>query len=334
MRYRVVISALTCLGLLANCAQVGLTTREQRIGYDNGTDTCRPQLVALDSTGNFFGADILKGAGIGALGGALAGGLIGGDWRGALIGAGAGAFTGAAVGYWQAVQQRQRDQSALIAQVQSDLSRENAEIDRTQLAFDQLIDCRFRQAQAINTAYLGHTLDRSTAEAQMAMMRQRAQHDVALAQQINTKIQQRGQQFEVAAENLNPTARAEIAAVKSTPTQRTVVRGVTALRLEPNSGAPQITELQQQQPVTITGERNGYAVAQTESGAMGYVPIEDLQSPSSGRRSAALSGPAASSSGAGDVRTLAGSNAARRDDFAQSVAVAEQAAQSGFQLAA
>src|SRR5690348_16702211 len=146
MRHRKVISALACLGLLTNCAQGTFSTREQRIGYDTGTDSCRAQLVALDSTGDFFGADILKGAGIGALGGALAGGLISRNWQGALIGAGVGAATGAAVGYWQALQQRNQDQSVMMSQVQGDISRENAEIDRTQLAFDQLMDCRFRQA--------------------------------------------------------------------------------------------------------------------------------------------------------------------------------------------
>ena len=57
----------------------------------------------------------------------------------------------------------------------------------------------------------------------------------------------------------------------------------------------------------------------------------DLQGP--GRRSISVASttPVATS---GDVRTLAGSNAARRDDFAQSVAVTEKAEASGFELTA
>src|SRR6476646_10182059 len=81
------VSMVAITGLLCGCAPGAFTTQSQRIGPDDGTDSCRPQLVALDSTGNFFGADILKGAAIGAGTGALAGGLIGGlatgSWRGA-----------------------------------------------------------------------------------------------------------------------------------------------------------------------------------------------------------------------------------------------------------
>ena len=321
---RLLVSSIACVSLLTtSCAPGGaLSTREQRIGFDTGTDSCRAQLVALDSTGNFFGESIIKGAATGALAGALIGGLAGGDWRGALIGAGAGLATGAAVGYWQALQQQRRDQAGMLAQVQSDLSRENVQIDRTQIAFDQLMDCRFRQAQAINADYRSHIIDRSQAEAHMAAVRQLAQHDVALAKQINAKIQQRGQQFEVAAENLTPESRAEIARLKTPQTQSTMVRQTTALRLQPSSAAPSVTQISAQQRVTISGTRGGYAVAETDSGQKGYIPLEDLQSaPSAGSKS--------------QVQTLAGSNAARRDDFAQSVSVADQAVASGsgFQLA-
>src|SRR5436190_850387 len=121
---RLAIVLVATTGLLAGCAQGQFSTREARIGPDDGTDSCRPRLVALDSTGNFFGADILVGAGIGAATGAVAGGLIGGDWRGALIGAAVGGALGAAGGYLAAVQKRNSDKAAMMAQVQGDLSRE------------------------------------------------------------------------------------------------------------------------------------------------------------------------------------------------------------------
>src|ERR1700761_2648531 len=79
------VSTFAIAGLLCSCAPGAFTTQAQRIGPDDGTDACRPQLVALDSTGDFFGAAILQGTAIGAGTGALAGGLIGGlaagDWR-------------------------------------------------------------------------------------------------------------------------------------------------------------------------------------------------------------------------------------------------------------
>ena len=123
------MSLLAIVGLLAGCAQGPLSTQESRIGPDDGTDPCRAQLVALDSTGNFFGADILKGAVIGAATGAL----IGQDWKGVLIGAAAGTAVGAAGGYWVALQQQSNDQGVLATQVRGDLTRENEQIGRTQL---------------------------------------------------------------------------------------------------------------------------------------------------------------------------------------------------------
>ena len=105
------VSVVAVSGLLCGCAPGAFTTQSQRIGPDDGTDSCRPQLVALDSTGNFFGAQILQGAatgaGIGALAGGLIGGLATGSWRGAAFGALAGGITGGVIGgsnaYWNAL---------------------------------------------------------------------------------------------------------------------------------------------------------------------------------------------------------------------------------------
>ena len=73
--------------------------------------------------------------------------------------------------------------------------------------------------------------------------------------------------------------------------------------------------------VTVGGSRNGFAQVETASGERGYAPVEAIQG--SVRRAVV---------GSDDVRVLAGSNASRRDDFAQSVAVSERAAATGFEL--
>ena len=82
----------------------------------------------------------------------------------------------------------------------------------------------------------------------------------------------------------------------------------------------------------MTSGRNGYALVQTDSGQQGYVSASDLQG-TGGRRSISVPNAAPAAAGA-DVRTLAGSNAARRDDFSQSVSVTEKAQATGFELAA
>jgi hypothetical protein len=326
--FRLLVSLCAVAGLLTGCAQGQFSTQASRIGVDDGTDACRPALVALDSTGNYFGAQILTGAAMGAAGGALAGVLIGGNLRSALIGAAAGGALGAAGGYWSALQQQNRDQAAMFSQVEGDLSRENAQIDRTQLAFDQLTDCRFRQAQTIRADYRAHRIDRATAEAAMAVVRQRAQRDLAVAQNINRQIAGRGDQFVVAADNLAPGTRAAIAAPP--PPRRVVLRRAVPLKLHPDETAPDIGQLKARQPVTVSSTRGGFALVETASGERGYAPDSALV----GRLPPPVDRPPPTgASGTADVRSLAGSNAARRDSFAMSVAVTEQATNSGFELA-
>ncbi len=326
-KLRLCVSLIAATGLLAGCAQGQFSTQMSRIGPDDGTDSCRPQLVALDSTGNFFGAQILTGAAVGAVTGGVLGGLIGHNWQSVAIGGGLGALAGGTTGYWMALQQQSHDQAVLFTQVQGDLSRENAQIDRTQLAFDQLTDCRFRQAQAIRADYAAQRIDRPTALALMAGVKQRAQRDFVLARQINDQITNRGQQFDVAADKLAPGTQVAIEA--KAPPKQTTLRHATALKLAPDPNAPDIGQLQARQRVTVTPDRSGYALVTTASGQRGYTPQADLQPVSSGPANK----PEAAAGGSDDVRTLAGSNAARRDSFAQSVDVSEQASKTGFELA-
>jgi hypothetical protein len=323
---RMAVVLVASAGLLTGCAQGQFSTREARIGPDDGSDSCRPQLVALDSTGNFFGADILAGAGIGAATGAVAGGLIGRDWRGALIGAAIGGALGAAGGYLHAVQQRNADQAAMMAQVRGDLSRENAEIDRTQLALDQLNDCRAMQAQRIRSDYAAGRIDRGYAIAAMTGVKRRAERDVALARQINQQIQGRSQELVVAADSISPGTKNALAAQTGAP-RDSVLRQEVKLRMSPDPSSPEVGTVPARQMVKVTGARNGYAVVQTPTGQRGYVPAAAVD-PAAVRAAA----PAAGAAGTQDVRTLAGSNAARRDSFAQSVQVSEAAA-SGYELA-
>ena len=166
----------------------------------------------------------------------------------------------------------------------------------------------------------------------MALVRQRAAKDLQVARLINQQMQDRGQQFGVAAGNIDPSAAAAMAAAsRQQPQQQVVMRSAAPLKLRPDASAPDVEQLRPSEPVSVSPGRNGYALVETSSGARGYVSAADLQG--QGRRSIGVptTAPAAAS---GDMRTLAGSNAARRDDFAQSVAVTEKAEASGFQLAA
>lgn len=321
-------TAMLCAGLLVSAC---VSTQAGRIGADDGTDSCRRQLVALDSTGNFFAEDIIKGAAVGAVAGGLLGGLASGSWRGAAIGAAAGAVAGAATGYWVAVQQQQRDQAGMFTQVKGDLVRENAELDRTQIAFDNLTDCRFGQARQVRADYQAGRISRDQAQARMSLIRTRYDRDLQLARTINGQIAGRQEQFSEAANNLSPGTKDAILRAKPAP-RRAVLASATSLKVAPGGGGGELTQLSARQAVTVKGQRDGYALVETADGKEGFVPVSSIQGGARALPAASVSTAGAGGAEQGEVRTLAATNAAKRDNFNDSVAVAERAAATGFDL--
>ncbi|MBX6374448.1 MAG: hypothetical protein IRZ13_09440 [Acetobacteraceae bacterium] len=344
-RLRRPVAALTAASLiLAAC-----TTREQRIGYDDGSDACYQRRVQLDSTGNFFAEDIIRGAVIGAAGGAILGGLIAAATgargsnvaAGAGIGALAGGAAGAMGGYLAARQRQARDQAELTSLIGNDLARENAELERAQLAFDLLMDCRFQQAAAVREAHRRGALTTPAAQAQLARLREQAQADIALAQMVNQRIQTRGAEFDTAIATIAPDAKADYEARK-TAAQRSAVtaraRQPVAVRLRPDPGAPEVARVAANQPVRLIPAASGFAKVENESGqVIGYAPADAFGTRATGapvRLGAAPPTPAPAAAGATDTRSLAASNIARRDNFSESVGTAEAAVRGGgFELA-
>lgn len=327
--FRRSIAVLSSVAMLAGC-----TTQMGRIGVDDGSDPCRTQLVALDSTGNYFAEDIIRGAVIGAVGGAILGGGIAaltgrGSRRaltGAAIGAGVGGVAGAAGGYFAARQQQARDQASLQSAVASDLAKENEELDRTQLAFNQLMDCRLgTRARIIADARSGR-LARPQAAAMLADVRNKMQNDVAVAQRINQRIGTRGAEFDVAIDNVAPEARRQVV-TSNRPSNVTVSQQVV-LRSRPDAGAPVVTQVAARQAVTVRPAEGQYALVETSDGLRGYAPAASV-----GTRGLGTRVPAASAGG--DVRQLAASNIARRDSFNEQIENAQRLAQSpsGFEAA-
>jgi len=325
--------------MLAACQGLP-TTREMRIGADDGTDSCRPHLVTLDSTGNFFAEDIIKGAVIGAVGGALIGALVSGG-RGSSIAAGAvvGGAAGALGGYYAALRQQESDQARLYTRVSGDLARENAEIDKTQLAFDQLMDCRWGQAEQIRADLRARRIDRAEAERRMAVVRQRAQRDVEVARRIDQKINDRSAQFVNASEEMGAVPKGRYAARQAPAGSEDTIVRTADMRLRPSSGAPKVSDVPASTRVRVLSKSGNYALVEAPSGRRGYVTESSL---SSRARSAPVreaprtdAGSTAAPSGTAsesDVRRLQASNISRRDNFSDQVLVAEGLASSGFDL--
>lgn len=334
MRAHRLVALGTATVLLAGC----VTTRDQRIGSDDGSDACRAQVVALDSTGDFFGESIIRGAAVGAAGGAAIGALIaaasgrrGSDVAvGAALGAVAGGVAGGTAGYLQARQQQAADQAGLNRAIAGDLATENAQLDRTQLAFDQLMECRFGTAQRIRADLRAGRLARPQAEAQMAALRAQTQRDLQLARSINGRIGERGAQFDTAVETVAPGAREQAVAsarpARSVPAQ---ARATVPLKLRPDPAAPDVARVDARERVTLQPAGNGFALVETAGGLRGYAPAQSF--PEARGLAAQRPAPVAMD---GDVRSLAASNIARRDNFSQSLGNAERlAAGQGFELA-
>ena len=334
-RLRRLACIVTSAAMLAGC----VTTREARIGADDGTDACRQQVVALDSTGNFFGEDIIRGAAVGAAGGALLGGLIaaasggrgGNIAAGAAIGAVAGGVTGGTVGYLQARQQQASDQASLNRSIAGDLAAENAQLDRTQLAFDQLMACRVGVARTIRADLSGGRVARPQAEAAMSTLRARAQRDMQLAQTINGRISQRGAQFDTAIDNVAPEAKGQ--AMAGAQVGRVVpvaARTDIALKLRPDPASPEIARVNPRERVNLQPASGGYTLVETSGGLRGYAPTSAFpEARNLGTR------PDAATASEGDVRSLAASNIRRRENFSESVGNAQRLVEGqGFELAA
>ena len=329
------VAAITAAAMLAAC----VSTREGRIGADDGADACRTQLVALDSTGDFYGEQIIRGAAIGAATGALLGGLVaaasgrrGSDvLAGAAIGAVAGGAIGGAAGYYSARQQQATDQASLNRAIAGDLAAENASLDRTQIAFNQLMDCRFGTAQRIRADLRAGRISRPQAEAMMATVRGQTQRDLQLAQTINGRIGSRGEQFDTAIDNVAPGVKDQVRAGarvgNPVPVQ---ARAPVALKLRPDAASPEVAQIGAREAVTLRPASNGFTLVETSAGVRGYAPVGAFpEARSLGSR------PAVAAVGDdADVRSLAASNVARRDNFSESVGNAERLAQGqGFELA-
>ncbi|WP_372394483.1 YMGG-like glycine zipper-containing protein [Azospirillum sp. HJ39] len=202
MRSNRVRASLVSVTIVAMALTGCVTTQQDRIGANDGSDACYQYRVALDSTGNYYAEDMLKGAAIGAGVGALTGALAGGNMKSALIGAAAGAALGTLGGYWNSKMQQGRDQA--ILGVMSDLDTENQNLNRTQVALDQLVNCRRAEIARVKADYKAKRIAKPEAEQRLAAIRAQLDKDYAMASGINQNIVKRRDEYLVAADNIQP----------------------------------------------------------------------------------------------------------------------------------
>jgi hypothetical protein len=320
--------ALAAALLLGACAGDGGTA-----GADGGADACRPQSEALESSAAFFAAPIVAGVAVVGVGGVLGTrpGIIGGlVW--------AATSVAAAVATADYLEQRRReaaDEAALAAAVATDIERENAGLADSQRALDSVLDCRLRQARQVQEAARAGALQREQAAAQLAAMRAQAERDLAQSRAIEQRIAARAADLDTGVEAVAPGARAA-----PPPRPAVTVRPARPVPLQAApvaAAAPAPTPaVAPRQEVRVRPARNpDFVAVETAAGApLGYAPVAVFAIPPAQLR--AISVPAAvpaDAAPAGRVRTLAGTNIARRDNFREAVGDLERAvAGGGFEL--
>jgi hypothetical protein len=168
----------------------------------SSNDACAPQRAQLKSYQDYFYQSMAEGALAGAAVGATAGALIGGNWKAALIGAGAGAVVGAAGGYLAAKQKATSDPVQLSQSVYQDISTENTQIDAVTASFLRLKDCRFQTAQLVKEDYRAGRISRDAAQAKLGEIRGLFAEDIAFAEALDAKINERGGEYQNASTEL------------------------------------------------------------------------------------------------------------------------------------
>lgn len=191
-------SSLVALGLvLSSCAQQGGVAAASTAA----DDVCRPQRLALDDSQQFFAGDIVKGALIGAVGGALSGFIFGGGGsQSVATGVIAGTAAGAFAGYWTSLQNQGGSHSDLISRMVGDMDREQQALDKAQVSFNALVDCRKANARQINADLREGKITREQATLQMNRVRQLSDQDIAIAKRINARVDERTANYVYATE--------------------------------------------------------------------------------------------------------------------------------------
>lgn len=156
--------------------------------------------MALDSTGNFFAEDMLKGAVAGAVTGGLVAALLGGSGKDIAASALAGGVVGAIGGYYKSRMNQGRDQAVLA--INNDLTREANELDKADVAVHALIACRIEQRDRIRADYASRRISRNEAQRRWSQLQEQVDRDNNLMQMVADNIGKRQEEYQYAHEQV------------------------------------------------------------------------------------------------------------------------------------
>ncbi len=166
------------------------TTKETQLAtYVHKDDTCSSHRAQLINQQKDIVGDVAEGAAVGAIPGIamIIGGAVLGSEELMVAGAGltaAGAMAGGTVGYLRAKRQQAGQQQALLRAIDSDITHDIRSLNALSSALDRLNTCRARQIESVRQRVESGQITAATARQEAARLRQRAQQDNRLVQEI------------------------------------------------------------------------------------------------------------------------------------------------------
>ncbi|MES2713773.1 MAG: hypothetical protein V4653_19515 [Pseudomonadota bacterium] len=217
-------------------------------------------------------------------------------------------------------------QRAPDTDLEATLARENSALDSLQIAFDSLLYCRWIEARTVRADLAAGRVPRAQSEQRMAALRARLRSDLDRARAVLADLERQAAERAPLLEQQAPGVTTTAPRGRGANQPRPVVAAATVLlRLRPEGGAPEVGRVAAGEGVSVRPATGGFAAVESGGQLRGYAPAGAFQIPERAIRPAERA--------TSPIRTLAATNIARRDNFAESVSLAESTSVSGFELA-
>ena len=209
--------------LLSACSNLRVSDPTGMFGSDRlvpqAGDPCASERAAFSSSQSYFGANLVSDTMMGSMKSVasnLAGRIGSGSTTNLTRGLGPTAFRGAQAGYLSSIAKRSSGNEAeMVQQMSSDLRRENEQVDKLHGSFERLQSCRFQQAGLIKTRARSGRLMPDEAREELGVERRLFDEELAKARQSGSNMENRDEQFQYAAQELNRPGAAPAVSVQT-----------------------------------------------------------------------------------------------------------------------
>lgn len=198
----------------------------------------------------------------------------------------------------------------------AELRRENAAIERLQIAFDALLYCRWTEVRLIRAAASAGEISGAELPGRLAVASGRLRQDLGRGAQARARLQARAARLDAAVEAAAPGA----TRAGRPGATRAMASAPLVLRQRPDGGSGEAGRLAAGAEVFLRPATGGFVLADA-GGVSGYGPGSAFTV------LPALAAPA----GNDPLRSLAATNISRREAFFQSLALAERSGVQGFE---